>query len=487
MLLLQKIENYPSLPFAMSVFFITVSNNGLSGIQIALFLVCLIGMFITKQLNRKIYRNFRLFFARPDLPQPITSFHRATVWAFGPTFLLSHFAPKLSLPLCLGVAALYAHPLYVLIKSKAFGEEERAASMKRLEEEQFDVVFFTSGPKDSGYQMNQWIPVAERLDLKMLICTPRQSLVGEFAETTIPVVVARGAESIETIANSGVKVFLYPANPRENAIALRHYELQHFFINHGESDKRVNQSKLLMAYDKLLVAGPLAEQRLHDAGLPVRPDQVIHVGRPQLEIFVGQDTQVGEIRKVLYAPTWEGFVSDANYTSVSQWGIAMLSTLLKDTTIEVVMKPHPFTGNQKSITKKALDEIVAMQDSHSNFKVLDARESIHDQMNWCDLMIADIGSVVNDFLASGKPVIVTSTRGFAENKIHEQFPTTRAAYLLHEGKNITQCLNDISKNDSKAEMRKEVRVQSLGDFPQGSLKRFEEVLKDALGMVISPT
>lgn len=273
---------------------------------------------------------------------------------------------------------------------------------------------------------------------------------------------------------------LYPANFSENTAALRHPAAKHFFINHGESDKAVNQSKFLMAYDKLLVAGPLAERRLVEAGLPIRPDQVEHVGRPQVEIFVTQRTEPQPIRKILYAPTWEGFVEAVDYSSVSEFGVQAMKSILSRPDVEVRFKPHPFTGLRSKVRRKWLEELCALEAQFPNFRVVDKMDAVYDAMNWCDLMVADVGSVVNDFLASGKPIIVCSTTGLSDADFVAQYPTSAAAYLLSDPSQAGPLVARIDADDSMAQRRAAMRKDSLGDFPEGSLARFVATVTEAV-------
>src|SRR5699024_7020044 len=135
----------------------------------------------------------------------------------------------------------------------------------------------------------------------------------------------------------------------------RHYRLNHFFINHGESDKAVNQSKLLMAYDRILVGGPLAERRLRSAGLPVRPGQVIHVGRPQAEMLLRERrATTGAIRTILYAPTWEGFKESVDYSSIGRFSHQMLQPLWRQSDYKILFKPHPYVGLRDKQRRRAL-------------------------------------------------------------------------------------------------------------------------------------
>ena len=58
---------------------------------------------------------------------------------------------------------------------------------------------------------------------------------------------------------------------------------------------------------------------------------------------------------------------------------------------------------------------------------------LYECFNQADLLISDISSVVSDFLAAGKPYIVTNPEGLDEDEFREKFPTAGAAYLLGAG------------------------------------------------------
>src|SRR5690554_3472177 len=148
------------------------------------------------------------------------------------------------------------------------------------------VAVYVSGLADVAYQINQWLPVLERLGLSVVVLARQRGIFEGMPATGIPVFYARNMAHVEKVLLSGVRTVLYPANTMHNVQALRQFQLNHFFINHGESDKAVNQSKLLQAYDKLLVAGPLAHRRLLQAGLALRDGQVEYVGRPQAELML---------------------------------------------------------------------------------------------------------------------------------------------------------------------------------------------------------
>lgn len=341
------------------------------------------------------------------------------------------------------------------------------------------VVVFIAGNRDSAYQVNQWVPVLERLPFRVAILSRSLPMAEGVVPTRVPVFFARRHAEIEWFLSNGPRTVLYPANPVDNARPLRQYQLNHFFINHGESDKLVNQSKLLMAYDKLLVGGPLAERRLREAGLPLRPEQVVHVGRPQTEIFLEAVDRVSGIKKILYAPTWEGFGENVNYSSVNQLGLELCRRLLAAGRYELRFKPHPFTGMRSARTRKAW-RVLKRTLTSAGVPILGANDSLYDAMNWSDLLITDISSVLNDYLATNKPIILCNAQGLPEDELAREYPSSRAAYVLGTGEDPLPLLERIGSEDPKRTVREQVRRESLGDFGETSLERFTAVLRASL-------
>ncbi|EHQ53061.1 CDP-glycerol:poly(glycerophosphate) glycerophosphotransferase [Ectothiorhodospira sp. PHS-1] len=158
--------------------------------------------------------------------------------------------------------------------------------LERIRRDAPKVVLYVSGLEKVGYQANMWIPVLERLSVKSAIVIREKHIAEELIPTVLPIYFMRTMRDVENLEQANVRTILYPANTQKNIHTLRFYRMNHYFINHGESDKVVNQSKFLMAYDKLLVGGEMAERRLKDANLPLREGQVVHVGRPQAELML---------------------------------------------------------------------------------------------------------------------------------------------------------------------------------------------------------
>jgi hypothetical protein len=101
--------------------------------------------------------------------------------------------------------------------------------------------------------------------------------------------------------------------------------------------------------------------------------------------------------------------------------------------------------------------------------------ALYECFNEADLLISDISSVVSDFIASGKPYVVTNPDGLDEDVFRERFPTAAAAYLL--GPDCAGLPGILSQaaapgDDRLGEARRELRRYLLGPDQPDARTRF---------------
>ncbi|AEG31698.1 CDP-glycerol:poly(glycerophosphate) glycerophosphotransferase [Thiomicrospira cyclica ALM1] len=356
----------------------------------------------------------------------------------------------------------------------------KGESLKLLKKTNPKVAIYISGLEGVAYQVNQWLPVLEKMAIPAIIIVREKSIYKGMKPTPIPTFYARAQIDVETLISNAptLKTVLYPANTMKNVQALRFYHLNHYFINHGESDKAVNQSKLLMAYDKLLVGGPLAEKRLREAGLPIRDGQIEHVGRPQAELFLEQIEQPQPIKTLLYAPTWEGFVDNVNYSSINELGYDMVKTIINTQKYKLIFKPHPYTGRKQAKNAQYLKRILQLcKENNVDIHLPDSSAELHDLMNQSDALITDISSVLNEYLITNKPIILCNTKHYPLEEMNQEFPSTQAAYVLNDGKEIDKLLTTIDQQDTMQAIRYAIRTASLCDFKDSAFDQFTRVIK----------
>jgi len=114
---------------------------------------------------------------------------------------------------------------------------------------------------------------------------------------------------------------------------------------------------------------------------------------------------------------------------------------------------------------------------------------LYECFNQADLLISDISSVVSDFLASGKPYVVTNPEGLDEDGFREKFPTAGAAYLL--GPDCAGLPGILAQaaapgEDPLAESRRELRRYLLGPDKPDALTRFSEAIEALAERVTRP-
>lgn len=379
-----------------------------------------------------------------------------------------------------GVTAWLTPPALRLIRDYLRQEQLIATEIDKIRAFNPLVAVHLSGPSTAAYQVNQWLVVLEALDIPTIIIARERKSIPNIAPTRLPIVHARSAAHVEAVLAQGIKTVLYPANSMKGTQLLRQAALNHFFINHGESDKVVNQSKLLLAYDKLLVGGPLAEQRLKATGLPIRDGQIEHVGRPQAEMLLDKAVPNQPIKTLLYAPTWEGFVEEANYSSVGSMALDILQQLATASEHQVLFKPHPYTGLRSKHLKQTLTEIKCLC-AAQEWEYIDPSVDIHDVMNRSDMLITDVSSVLNEYLVTGKPIILCINQRFSNAELEVDFPSSAAAYILRQRQvDMSSTLGKIHGADPLASKREWVRGESLGHFEGSALDRFKSVIQASI-------
>jgi len=90
---------------------------------------------------------------------------------------------------------------------------------------------------------------------------------------------------------------------------------------------------------------------------------------------------------------------------------------------------------------------------------------LYDCFNRADLLISDISSVVSDFMAAGKPYVVTNPDGLGEREFGERYPAAAAGYLLEpDCASLSDILAQVAApgDDRLAEARRELRRYLLG-------------------------
>lgn len=361
----------------------------------------------------------------------------------------------------------------------SFGELFLQAPLQAVERMQPDIAVYFSGGADSAYQINMWLRTLEELDLNLVIFLRERRIMRELGETTLPVLCVPDAANFSRFIVPSIKVALYPANVGKNIHMLRAPGVEHVFIGHGDSDKNASANPFTRVYDAVFVAGQAGIDRYRRARVPISDEQFFIVGRPQLSVIEPGGPVDAKNMTVLYAPTWEGWFTDQNYTSLELMGAQICRRLVAQG-VRVIFKPHPMTGAARGEMRAVVREVARILEAdktRGHQVILGPEPHLYDCFNRADLLITDVSSVVSDFVASQKPYVVCDPQQVGEEAFHDGFPSTRAAYLLDRGcTQLDAILRDVATTDSKAQARAALKEYLLGPADLDPMKALREAI-----------
>lgn len=356
-----------------------------------------------------------------------------------------------------------------------------------------EAVFYYSRPEPIGYIANVWVPTLELVTHRVVVLVREPYNEPLVATDTLPVVMVSRPGDIERVVPPSVRIALYPSNVATNNHLLRLPGIVDVFVGHGDSDKGGSATVLTRIFDEAWVSGPAARDRYRVADVGVRDEQVREVGRPQLAEIrrvatpLSEDHHGGEGEAqweytVLYAPTREGFFAEWEYSSVLSQGRVILETLLAMPDVRVLFKPHPGTGTDDPSFG---DEVESLKDlvtaAGAPHEVVTGSEGLYQAFNRADLLVSDISSVITDFLASGKPYVVTQFGNSSEAQFRLEFPSAGGAYILGgDGSDLAEHIRDARENDSLSEARAITTAYLLGDQSGDPVQRFDRAFDEAV-------
>ncbi|MEV7012359.1 hypothetical protein [Streptosporangium sp. NPDC051022] len=399
-----------------------------------------------------------------------------------------------------GVAALLPHLFRIRPLKDRKGVLRTAG--ERLAAYDPEVVLYFSGPNDSAYQVTMWLRPLERADRRAVVVLREREMFGILTGTSLPVVcVPSAADLMGFEALGGARLCLYPSNVGKNIHMLRIRGMRSVFVGHGDSDKEASFNPFTKVYDEVWVAGRAGRDRYLRARVGVRDEDVHEVGRPQLS---GIHTRGPGLpyRTVLYAPTWEGWTDDLFHTSIVTMGPRIVAALLAHSPpVRIIYKPHPLTGYRSREAREAHRRISAMLEAAElsgsiarhpagsggtgtirHLVVTGGEPTLYGCFNQADLLVTDISSVVADFVASGKPYMVTNVAGLPVEVFRERYPSTAAGYLLTEDlERLPGVLRGLGEGgeDVLAAARRRLRTYLLGPERPDAMTRFNEAVNAA--------
>ncbi|MBM0259065.1 CDP-glycerol glycerophosphotransferase family protein [Micromonospora sp. 4G55] len=354
-----------------------------------------------------------------------------------------------------------------------------------------EVALYFAGPAKDVYQANMWLAPTEALNQRGIVLMRSREAFLELADTRLPVVCVPAGVDFMNLELGTVRAALYAANVGANIHLLREPGMKHVFVGHGDSDKQASVNPYSKVYDEVWVAGLAGRERYARAGVGVRDEDIVEIGRPQL---AGVHTFGARAEDrpftVLYAPTWEGWLDDDPYhTSLVLMGERIVKGLLATSpAVRLIYKPHPLTGSRSKEAKAAHERIVSLVrmaggdvdatslDGPGHRVVTGRVPALFDCFNQTDLLISDVSSVVSDFVQSQRPYVVANPSGLPEDEFRREFPTSRAAYLLSVDCGELEKILALTRtgDDPMTEARRELKTYLLGPAEANPMDRFAE-------------
>ncbi len=199
-------------------------------------------------------------------------------------------------------------------------------------------------------------------------------------------------------AAPSLKTFIYITDKDENLGFLRAFpKAVHVCGHHGDSDKHSSFSRLPSAYDFMLVADANSMNRYLRAGIQIETDRMIPIGNTVVKGAAFSE-EASAFSRLLYAPTFEGYSEQANFSSMGR-AFDQLSEWARSDGNEAVIRAHPGLGKRVQDFRK---KVTAFPNSP---EAAGLRRK-HHQFNWSDYLIADISGVTSEYLFTGKPIII---------------------------------------------------------------------------------
>ncbi len=361
---------------------------------------------------------------------------------------------------CVAVAAVTADAAYRRMRGSADASALRAA----LDRYAPAFIVYFSGSPGQEYQISSWLPAIDAIGEPYLVVVREAAIAASLrSQSTAPVLHCPTVATVDATVVPSVRAVLYVNNASLNSHIARFSTLTHIQLLHGDSDKPASFNPVSAMFDRLFVAGPAAIQRYADHGVVIAEEKFDVVGRPQARDI--RPDRAPESPTVLYAPTSPSQYADENHSSLEA-GEAIVKGLIA-AGATVILRGHPALRGQNPGTAQItrLERALAADRARTGRPHVFGTESramtAVEAMNASTAMVTDVSAMAVDYLASGKPLVLTDMRG-AGPDFARHSPIGRAAYVIDKsGSNIADVIAEMLGDDPNAARRAAVREQYL--------------------------
>lgn len=351
------------------------------------------------------------------------------------------------------------------------------------------IVYFDS-PKGTAYQVLMWLPFLKMLNRPFQVISRQPGTATELRAAGVPVFYLKSISDLDAaIEGAPIKAVFYVNNAMRNMHIIRYNHLTHIQLLHGESDKPSSYNPVSKMFDFLFVAGQLGVDRYENNDVFIEYEKFRIVSRPQV-VEVDTSFQRGnEIKTVFYALTWGGLYANQDLSSIENAETVVQALL--DRNYRVIIRPHPLSyehPSHKKIIARVAEMLIAANEASgaahciSNDKRFGMQyASANDCINGADFMIADVTSIVGDWLYSKKPFAVIDPQSNREAFVAANPLAGGAYYVDRELTLLDAVLNDVASIDSLYDTRLESRRYSLGvEDGESPVEKFLTETRDVL-------
>lgn len=253
--------------------------------------------------------------------------------------------------------------------------------------------------------------------------------------------------------------FLYVGSNMDNAAVMDAFpDAAHVWIGHGDSAKKANRHRTASVYDSVFVADYAAVQRYPRAIRRWVLEGACAIGAPIVEGLRADPWEIPRpVRTLLYAPTWEGFASGADYSSLADVGPVLLAEMprLAERDTTVLLRPHPGTGIRVPELRDLLEQLEAAGAVRGRVK--------GDELMRADVIVSDVSGVTSEYLFTRRPAILPVTQRLRklikdEDGIRAEYPWVYQWDVRSEG--LVDRIEALERDDPLASAR-EVAARRL--------------------------
>lgn len=422
------------------------------------------------------------------LPLAFIRVWRKTIWLLAPVPLVAAFDTRSAWIILAVVVGLFTLLMGIVFRDshrQRNGSEDQTGVITeqdiRNHRENARFLLHIGDGVEAAFQVDLWYSFTKAVDPALILVIRSDALYRKLRATRPELYVeyVKAGLEAEKLVSACPKLtgVLYVSNTGNTVHFLRLNHLRHVFVGHGDSEKAASCHKFFRAYDEVWTAGLAHIDRFKNSGLDFSSIRFRIVGRPTMRglLSVKADASSGNF---LYLPTWEGFQADQEYTSLAAAG-TFIPDLVKLTGRHAVIKLHPLTGKRNPAL---LDVEQALRESSAHpeggILVVEKNKPVTDTMAESDFLVADISSVVSDYLTLGRPIFLHVLEDDSLRKSTSSMPPEAYCYTFSKPAALLELVERvILKGDDYLRENRERARQYFVDVERTLGCQFEEELR----------